>query len=53
MSDANTNGNQTAKVGNTLKIAYIGMCLECTILVLGIMVLYQTFRKSKKEQENE
>ncbi len=40
-------GNQVVDVKDTLKVAYIGYCLGAILLILGIMVLYQTYRKSK------
>lgn len=39
------NGSTTVSVGDTLKTAYIGYLVGFIILILGIMVLVQTFRK--------
>lgn len=43
------NNSQTVNVGNTLKTVYIGYIIGSSILVLGIMILIQTYRKGKKK----
>lgn len=42
-------GSQTVDVKDTLKIAYLGYCIGTVILILGSMIIFQTYRKSKKE----
>lgn len=44
-----TKSGQTVKVEDTFKTAYIGYCIGSIILILGIAVMYQTYRKSKAE----
>lgn len=45
----NKEGSQTVEVKDTFKTAYIGYCIGTIILILGIMVVYQSYRKDKKE----
>lgn len=49
--DSNKKGSQTVDVKDTLKTAYVGYCIGSITLILGIMIIYQTYRKSKKEIE--
>lgn len=48
-SKTDTKGGQTVKVDDTFKTAYIGYCIGSIILILGIVVMYLTYRKSSKE----
>ena len=45
-ADANK-GDQTVKVADTLKTAYIGYCIGIIVLIAGIVVLVQFYRKNK------
>ena len=45
----NKNGTQTVDVEDTFKTAYIGYCIGTIILIFGIMVIYQSYRKEKQE----
>lgn len=40
-------GDQTVKVADTLKTAYIGYCIGIIVLIAGITVLVQFYRKNK------
>ena len=40
-------GDQTVKVADTLKTAYIGYCIGIIVLIVGIAVLVQFYRKNK------
>lgn len=46
-TDTNNKGNQTVKVADTLKTAYIGYCIGIIVLIVGIAVLVQFYRKNK------
>lgn len=39
---------KNVKVSDSLKVAYLGYFIGTIILVLGIMVIYQSYRKDKK-----
>lgn len=45
----NKNGTQTVDVEDTFKTAYIGYCIGTIILIFGIMVIYQSYRKERQE----
>lgn len=45
----NQGSNQVVEVKNTLKTAYIGYCIGVILLILGIMVIYQTYKKDRLE----
>ena len=47
VTDTNNKGNQTVKVADTLKTAYIGYCIGIIVLIVGIAVLVQFYRKNK------
>ena len=46
-TDTNNKENQTVKVADTLKTAYIGYCIGIIVLIVGIAVLVQFYRKNK------
>lgn len=46
-SDSGNNGSQTVKVADTLRTAYIGYCIGIIVLIVGIAVLVQFYRKNK------
>lgn len=48
----NTNDSQTVKVDDTaMKASFFGYCAGLAILVMGTMVIYQSAKKTKKEEE--
>lgn len=49
ITEDNNISTQTVQVGNTFKTAYIGYCIGIAILILGIIVIYQSYRHYKKE----